>query len=684
MRSHWLSGLVAAAALLGVSTPISAAAQEARHRPQISNTLERFDNDADFLRYVREVQRIAHEQHYYWYSQAGGAQLAQAVLCPDGTPPPCDTANDAAEAVVVTGARIAAPTTSSITNVQSAGVDEGDIVKQIGQYLIVLQDGRLFVTDTRPGGRPGLALTSRVDVYRTPQDDAWYDEMLATTDRIVVTGYSYGRSASEINVFSFDQRTGVVAREATYFISSNDYYDPDNYATRLVNGRLVIYTPLDISAIDPDAPVKWPTIRRWLRAGDDDGALSPGQQLFDAHDIYRPIQEAATPIVHSVSVCPLGGLRAGDELACATTGFVGPNGHEFFVSPNAAYLWVSSGWYDDHDARDNCTAPNATAVEATVFRVPLSGRAPTALHTRGAPSDQFGLDASQYEFRALLAWGVPDCGGDSKTADLRYFHMPLAAFRNRPINAPSTAYQDVPTPGAMNYETRFTDRYVVYAGRGEWTTYPPSGSDGVRTARAVAVPVARPSAFTTLEMPHEVIRAERVGDRIMLSGYRDSRGLSVSLIDLGAAPRLADTRLLEGRYESEGRSHAFNSLVGEGGAGLMGLPTVARPANAGRWWWHSGASDVSFLSVDRSGQLRALGELNASAEPDKLANYACEVSCVDWYGNSRPIFIDGRVFALSGTEMIEGAVSHDRIAEVRRLNLTRPPVAAPRAVAAAE
>lgn len=52
--------------------------------------------------------------------------------------------------------------------------------------------------------------------------------------------------------------------------------------------------------------------------------------------------------------------------------------------------------------------------------------------------------------------------------------------------------------------------------------------------------------------------------------------------------------------------------------------------------------------------------------------YSCAVSCVDWYGNSRPIFTDGRIFALMATEIAEGRMQRGEIAEVQRLNLTGP------------
>lgn len=44
------------------------------------------------------------------------------------------------------------------------------------------------------------------------------------------------------------------------------------------------------------------------------------------------------------------------------------------------------------------------------------------------------------------------------------------------------------------------------------------------------------------------------------------------------------------------------------------------------------------------------------AAPGKPQDDACQASCVDWYGNVRPILIGDRVYALMGYELIEGRV----------------------------
>ena len=57
---------------------------------------------------------------------------------------------------------------------------------------------------------------------------------------------------------------------------------------------------------------------------------------------------------------------------------------------------------------------------------------------------------------------------------------------------------------------------------------------------------------------------------------------------------------------------------------------------------------------------------------------ACRASCVDWYGNARPLFLRGRVFALLGYELVEGSIRAGRISEVRRVSYAPREVAAVR------
>ncbi len=78
---------------------------------------------------------------------------------------------------------------------------------------------------------------------------------------------------------------------------------------------------------------------------------------------------------------------------------------------------------------------------------------------------------------------------------------------------------------------------------------------------------------------------------------------------------------------------------------------------------------VAAIAADRHRVLAQRFEpLDASAGASN--NDGCRASCVDWYGNSRPLFIRSRVLALMGYELVEGRVDGDGIVETRRVNFS--------------
>jgi hypothetical protein len=61
-----------------------------------------------------------------------------------------------------------------------------------------------------------------------------------------------------------------------------------------------------------------------------------------------------------------------------------------------------------------------------------------------------------------------------------------------------------------------------------------------------------------------------------------------------------------------------------------------------------------------------VGELGA--QPERETDDRCRASCMDWYGNARPLFVRGRVIALLGYELVEGTLDDGRMRESRRVS----------------
>ena len=629
--------------------------------------LSTFKSEAEFEHYYLTVtgQLERDEDDADW-----SGNMAMSAPPPPGPPPPPppppamaeSPANAAMESsVVVTGTALA-DINPSITNTQEAGVDEGDIVKQIGQYLIVMQDGRLFSIDLLPDGEPGLRHVDRENVYRTVEEDTWYDEMLVFGRQMIVIGYSYDAEASVFAVLELEENGEITFRDR-FFLPAQDYFDDDNYTTRLVDGQLALHTSFYLSDVDSYEQLNAPVLSRTM-APEDTPRLS-------ARRVYRPVQDAADPLLHTITICPLRDLGDTDQdvPACSTTAFLAGDNYEYYASQDAVWLWVSKEshrWWMETDEDDTAESTGL------LYRIPYDRTdAPGFARVDGEPVNQFSLAAGSEVFRAFVAVDAAEDDAE-ETSPYRLMQLPLSDIGRAPPPIDPTDYVILPDVSAGDIENRFTRTHFVYTTGNSWWSYWRTEPEDGLDAELTFVPLDSPETPTQLKVRHGVIRLERARDHIVATGYADAHGLNLTLFDLrGDAPRQGGSLKLVERYESENRSHAFNSQIGADGAGLIGLPTVVQRWEAGRWVWRSDSSDISYLRVGSDASLSSVGTLKgAQGEPHE--SYECEVSCVDWYGNSRPIFTLNRLFALSGTSLVEGDVSDRGVEEIRRVDLTRP------------
>ncbi len=539
----------------------------------------------------------------------------------------------------------------SITNTQHAGVDEGGIVKLHGNHLVVLRRGRLFTVSVRAGELRPVAM---VDAYPPGAEPAeWYDEMLVEGDRVIVIGYSYRRGGTEVSLFAIDDRGGL-RHLSTSHLRSNDYYSSRNYAARLVDGKLVFYTPLWLGSGDPLASL--PAMREWRRGRDSPGA-GGFERIVTPRRIYRPAQlllGSGQRALHTITQCDVSGTR----LECDATVVVGPFSRVFYVSPKAVYVWAADWpyWRGDDDAPES----------SMLFRLPLDGGAPSALGVAGTPVDQFSfLETEDGHINVLVRpdgagdwmwsteWGRPP-GADS----LMLLRAPLSRFGDGRARAREEWYRALPPPAPGVFHNRFVADHLLYGGGNGWWN---SASDEHGT---IFVVPWRGGEVSQLGLPHPVDRIEAMGPDAVVVGANGG-DLHFSGIRLGARPVVTQRFTLDAASQGETRSHGFFYRPDGAGSGILGLPV----RGAGRPGWEhlvEGSASIVFLR-NESRRFTRLGVLASS--PQAPVADRCKASCVDWYGNARPIFLRGRILALLGYELVEGTVEQGELHEVRRTSL---------------
>jgi len=165
-------------------------------------------------------------------------------------------------------------------------------------------------------------------------------------------------------------------------------------------------------------------------------------------------------------------------------------------------------------------------------------------------------------------------------------------------------------------------------------------------------------------LPHAVDRLEALGGNALVVGS-DGKDLHLTSVRLGSLPMTVGQYTRRDAAQGETRSHGFFYKAESELDGLLGLPIVGGSESGVR---QLGTESAALLFLRNRGLLLSeLGTLKARPSASDR-NDACRASCVDWYGNSRPLFVRGRVFALMGYEIVEGKVDETRIVETRRVN----------------
>jgi hypothetical protein len=590
-------------------------------------TLAAFQSEQELAAYLGQLAR---EQQSLRRQSAPEAVSGLQEMAPPAEPEAAVAADAAGE---------------SVTNVQHAGVDEGGIVKVHGNHLVMLRRGRLFTVAV---GGDTLQPVSAVDAFgpdvEADGDGTWYDELLVSGDAVVVIGFSYARGGTEVGLFRIGA-DGRLSHRSTYHLRSNDYYSSRNYASRLIEGKLVFYTPLDLAIGGVDPFAGFPAMRRW-RSGAQDEEF---RRILPATRVYRaaaPLSAEGGVALHTVTVCDL----ETDAMECQGSAVLGPPGRVFYVAPGAVYVWVTDEQYSRHEVE----------TASMLYRIPLDGTGPSALGVTGSPVDQFSfLESADGHLNVLVR---SDGAGDGMwraehaKGDAALLRVSLAAFGDGGTSAAAELYRPLPAPSGHTFQNRFVGEYLLYGTGSGWG--PPEQGG----ATLYAVPWLE-GAATALPLPHGVDRIEVMGGDAVVVGT-DGQNLHFSAIRLAGRPEVAQRYVSAGASQGELRSHGFFYKPDGRESGLLGLP-IRGPARPGYEHLSEGSASVLFLR-NQASRFEELGELAAGR--DGTADDGCVVSCVDWYGNARPLFLRGRIFALLGYEIVEGRVAGGRIRETRRIS----------------
>jgi|CXWL01.1.fsa_nt_gi hypothetical protein len=554
-----------------------------------------------------------------------------------------DDPSDDRELIEVTGSRIQA--SDVVTNNQEAGVDEGDIVKKLGDRLIVLHAGTLHVIGLHEGQQETLAL---LDSLRIAVDSfgssTWYDEILAAGDGVILLGYNWDQEVAELSVFALSPQ-GKLAHRGRYWIRVGDYFSGSNYGARIEGENLL----LSLSTVLAETGTRWPM---WSRR---DVADPQWQSLVEPKDLYFPLAITPAPHAHLVLRCPLAAL-ADTDLDCRVTGIVGGENSEFYASADAAYLaireWDPKALLDPRFDADLADWDDSLA-DLRAHRYTAIYRLPYAEPDNVGVTRLEGIAGDQFSFKedAHGLWAAT-------TREIVPGHRELLLQRvERSAFGPSLGSRALEI-ARFEFSNKFPNfrfsEQALWVGS-QWEFPPEEGAAGVLP------PLIRQPLDGTrtqqIELPHSGEMIEPIGDRVLISGIDSQDRWGLSLMDDRSQAHRLSSLTSATHASSETRSHGFNRARLASGW-VFGMPAVAVAAAE----LEETDSDLALFQVEAD-QLVAAGVL------DMQHAFACATHCDEWYGEARIFFLGERIIALSGALMKEARLAGGRLVEVRQVAL---------------
>jgi len=610
-----------------------------------ATSIEAFGSEDEFKEYMG---RIANE-----LAKRQASQSSEQSAASDNMASPASTSE---------GSGVANET---ITNNQEAGVDEGGIVKNIGDSLVVLRKGRLYAVSL---ANSSMSETHAIDVAKdlSLNSSVWYDELLVSGDRLYVVGYRYQTSnsqpmdlpagesqkacrrytygATEIN--SFRLKAGKFERLTTSLIESYDYFSGHNYASRMVDGKLVFYMPQSaFESCGSEFSIKIPQYLSFnLQKG-----FFPIKPLFSGMDVFKNIESMGySPIFHTLVNCQ---LPEDGSLDCQAKAVLGTYSREKYVSPGAVYL----------------------ASENKVYALNLKDQTVRAHAFSGQPLDQFSFKEQNGQLHILVQkfhrvsraeGGDIVSSNDSvvsssqpigvptrSSCSLELYSLPIAGFDNMGAQALDSLHTKIHEGPSCNLQkNRYVGNHVLFASGAELNQ---SDLHAFHIEQKTHRKLRIPGSVSRLEVLRDSVAF--VGTNVLMDARTYRQNLVIGTLKLDEADLWWESQSLGAVAEGESRSHGFFQKPEAEGSHVLGLPVISNQGMQGAWWGN-GLSNVAFLRVGQDLKLKLLGLAESGSD-----TRVCQSSCVDWYGNTRPIFLGTRIFALMGHEIAEVKVEGDLV-----------------------
>jgi inhibitor of cysteine peptidase len=355
-----------------------------RYQPPVSGELQRYASGDELVRSFQEAARAR---------QSGGfiEDAVSWVGTVSGITPGANAPTLAMEK---------AADGYSTTNVQVAGVDEGDIIKTDGTYIYTVASGRLIIVKASPAADASI-LSNTTFSGMTPK------ELFLDGDRLLVFGTSYsGIRPLPAGGITYEEQYGPLRPTTTTIVELYDIRDRAN--PKRLKAFEVEGDYMTSRQIGHDAYFvvnSCPRIYAYP-AGTNATEIIPlcKEPSGNIQPVARPTDIGFIPGVLPASFITVAGISMTDESRAISKETIAGSGQSIYASPDSLYIAESYYPYSFYNKMEGTGAAENT----TILKYDLKDGRITSAGTgsvRGHILNQFSMDEHDDYFRIATTVG---------------------------------------------------------------------------------------------------------------------------------------------------------------------------------------------------------------------------------------------------------------------------------------
>lgn len=618
-------------------------------------------------------------------------RLAPPVNSPDADtdPPETTTESQAVLVVPLPGAEFTLSHHFLSPRPDTDGVEAGGTVRQIGRFLVTIQDRRLFLSDLET-----KTLIQWWDLTSAFGEPVLMDRILVQDDLIVAAMSDYKDARLILTLVRLNQMTGNVSLEGRYAIEAEPDILTRVFEVYIAGGDLVVVFSRQISALEERAARV--TIQGVQPVIGSDGWFEQyarvGRRVVLSRNAntFRPPVPIKTPAVVSVVNCPIQALAVQAPQECRARSFVAEQGSSVHVARSGTYILMRDETGQLAEPFGGGSGGCAHSMEpgqlgalaSAVVRVPHGPGQPGLARLYGSHEDYGPM--AEHGGRLWFVGAITTdslCDAAPVPPNLRSAPT-VVGLQSIPLDGFEVATTPTTLPSLHQVIAHPRFHYQFSGGRLLMMAADPQGEPEMLQA----ISLQEPETAATVAFQRGIRRIVPLQQGLLvISGSPPGRSLWVDYLTFSPELRVTSSLRIPGAATGYPLAEAVRVDQQPDGSVLIGLTatlTRGEPQPGEHW---DPPSDLTFIRLSADSQLSFLGTLQPPGEqrstrdrargyvlPD--SDYTCFLGCNLWTSNIEAVFYGGRTYALLGRYLLSTDLTGSTVRETGRIDLAVPPV----------